>query len=449
MAHRQHTTDLTQGPIGRTLFAFFLPIAGGNLFNQFYNTADALIISRFAGTGALAAVGGSASQIIAVIIGLFSSLSGGAGVVIAQAYGSGRKDRISAASGTAAALSLLAGLIFSAGGILLCPWILQAMRTPEDTLADSILYLRIYFGGMVFNTVYFMGAAILRAAGDSRRPLIVLIVCCAVNIGLDIVMVACLGMGVAGVALATVISQLISAIVILWYLTGTSEAYRLSFHTLRPEPESLRAMLHIGVPAALQASMYNVSNLIIQIALNQLGTVAVASWSMSGKVDGVFWAVSNALGTALMSFVGQNFGALRKDRIRAGVRRSLFMFFAATLALEAAILAFGQFCLSLLTGDAAVIDCTRTILWCFVPFYFLWTFIEIFSSSLRGIGDTVIPVVITGLGICAFRMLWIVLVFPRFHTIVGLSMCYAASWLVTALVMGLYYRRKSRLALSD
>lgn len=426
------------------LLLFFLPIAAGNLFQQFYNTADALIIAKFVGTEALAAVGGSPAMVINVLIGFFTALSGGAGVVIAQAYGSNNKERISSASNTAIMMSLVLGVVFTAAGYYFTPSILEAMRTPADTLDGAILYLRIYFCGMLFNMLYNMGSGILRAVGDSKRPLYVLIACCVTNIVLDVVLVVAFSMGVAGVALATVFSQFISAVIVMFYLFRSDDAYRVTFRALGFHRDSLGRMLRIGIPSGLQSSMYNVSNLIIQVALNPLGTVVVASWSMTGKIDGIYWAMSSALGTAITSFVGQNYGAGRKDRIKKCANEGMVSFMLLTAVLVAIILLFGRFGMHLLIDDADVMETTRLMLTYFVPYYFLWTVIEVLSAVLRGMGDTLIPVIITALGICGFRMLWIALVFPAWHTVKGISMCYPASWFVTALAIFIYYTIKRR-----
>lgn len=436
--------DLTRGPIGKMLFLFFLPIAAGNLFQQLYNTADALIIAKFVGREALAAVGGSPSQVINVLLGFFSSLAGGAGVVIAQAYGSGDSERISKASHTAIMLSIVLGLVSTAIGYYFTPSVLAAMKTPADTMDGAILYLRIFFCGMLFTMLYNMGSGILRAVGDSTRPLYVLIVCCLTNIVLDIVFVAVFGMGVAGVALATVISQFISAVIVMWMLCRSEESFRIDLRRLCFRADSLKSMLKIGIPSGVQSSMYSISNLIIQVAINPLGTVVVASWSMAGKVDGVYWAMSSALGTAIMSFAGQNYGAGRRDRIRRCVKVGMLVSMVITAVLVAAILLFAQFGIHILIDDAEVMECTRLILFYFVPYYGLWTVIEVLSGILRGMGDTLIPVILTALGICGLRLLWVAFVFPVFHTVKGISLCYPASWAVTSVAILVYYYVKRR-----
>lgn len=441
MGDRETRYDLTEGSIWRKLLWFFLPIAAGTLFQQLYNTVDAVVVGRFVGTEALAAVGGSAAQVISLFIGFFVALTGGAGAVIAQLYGASRRGAVEDAAHSAIAFSILVGLAVTALGIPLTPLVLRWMRTPPDTMAGAVGYLRVYFSGTLFVMLFNMGSSILRAAGDSRRPLYYLIASCVANIVLDLVFVLALRMGVLGVALATVLSQLLSAALVLRRLVHTEEAYRIDLRRLRMHKPIMRRMLAIGIPAGLQSSMFALSNLIIQVAVNSLGTVVVAAWTMTGKVDGVYWAVSGVLGTAVTSFVGQNFGAGRKDRIKKSIRISLGLFMAVTLVMEGLLLLFGRFGLGLFTADQAVAAYTWRILTYFVPYYFIWTFIEVISGMLRGVGDAVVPVVITGLGICALRLVWVATVFQKVHTVLGLSLCYPASWLITAAALSVYYLR--------
>lgn len=441
MNQTENKCDLTEGVIWKKLLAFFLPIAVGTLFQQLYNTVDAVVVGRFVGIEALAAVGGSTAQVIALFIGFFVALSGSAAVVIAQLFGAGAQERISQATHTAIAFSVTVGLVLTAVGIWITPAALAAMDTPADTMADAVSYLRVYFGGTVFVMLFNMGSGILRAVGDSKRPLYYLIDCCFCNIALDLLFVAGLGMGVAGAALATVLSQLLSTCLVLMRLCRTREAYRVELRRIRFHGPVLRRMLGLGIPAGLQSSMYNLSNLIIQVAVNTLGTSVVAAWTMTSKIDGIYWALSGALGTAVMSFVGQNFGAGKTERIRKSLRVSMALFMTITAVMVVLLMTVGRYCLRFFTDDAQVIAYTWEMMTYFIPYYFIWTFIEVISGALRGVGDAVVPVVITGVGICGFRLVWVATVFARFHTVMGISLCYPVSWAITAIAMSVYYRR--------
>ena len=438
--------DLTTGVIWKKLILFFLPIAAGTLFQQLYNTVDTMVVGKFVGREALAAVGGSAAQIIALFIGFFVALTGGASAVIAQLAGAQLTDKVSKAVHSAFTFSILAGLGLTVLGLPLAPAVLRLMKTPAETMQDSVTYLRIYFSGTVFMLVFNMGSSILQAVGDSRHPLYYLIASCVCNIVLDLVFVVGFRMGIAGAAYATVISQILSSVLVLHKFCRLQNACHLSLKNLKIDRNIMKHMLMIGVPSGLQASMYSLSNLIIQIAINSLGTVTVAAWTMASKVDGIYSSISTALGVAVMGFVGQNYGAGKTERVRETLRVSLKIFMPLTLLLGVVVMVFGRFGLGIFLDDPEVIRCTQEILWYFVPFYVVWTTIEILSGSLRGIGDAVVPVVITGIGICVFRLLWVWGIFPVFHTLGGLTLCYPISWIGTGIALFIHYRKQGWLS---
>ena len=433
--------DLTEGVVWKKLLLFFLPIAAGTCIQQLYNAVDGLIVGRFVGTTALAAVGGSSAQIINLLIGFFVAITSGASVVIAQIYGAGRTRDVQVAAGNAIAVFSLLGLILMAFGLVASPAMLRLLRTPEDTLRESILYLRIYFIGVPFVLVLNMQSNMLRAVGDSFSPFLYMVVGCVTNIVLDAVFVILLHWGVAGVAVATVIAQVLNMALLTLKLLRTKEDYRLSFRQLQLKGVYLRNMLRLGIPSGLQSSMYAVSNMIIQIGVNSLGTVVVASWAMTSKTDGIYWAVSNALGAAITSFVGQNLGAGRQDRVKDCVKQGMLLSSVITVVISGLIMLLAMPLLHLLTTDEAVIATTYEMMTYFVPYYITWTLIEVLSAVLRGSGDAVRPVLIIGLGICLFRILWIVTLFQAIHTLPVLCLCYVASWVVTGLAMLIYYRK--------
>lgn len=434
--------DLTTGSIAKKLVLFFIPIAIGTLFQQLYNTADAIVVGKFVGTEALAAVGGSAAQIIALTIGFFVALTAGSSAVIAQLSGARQDAAVSKAVHSAFTFSIAAGILLILIGIPLTPTLLRWMKTPADTMRDSILYLRVYFCGSVFMLLFNMGSSILQAVGDSKHPLYYLIACCFCNIVLDLVFVVGFRMGIAGAACATVLSQMVSSILILHRFCKIKTSYQLFLSKMRIDRSLMGQMLQIGIPAGLQASMYNISNLIIQIGINSLMTVAVAAWSMSSKVDGIYSSISTALGVAVMGFVGQNYGAGKTDRVKKTLLVSMKIFLPVTLLLGVVVLLFSRYCLHIFIDDPAVIQCTWEIMLYFAPFYILWTTIEIISGSLRGIGDALKPLIITVVGICVFRLLWVWCVFPFYHTIGGLSLCYPISWCMTAIALCTYYKKQ-------
>lgn len=439
--------DLTQGVIWKKLVLYFLPIAAGTLFQQLYNAVDAIIVGKFVGTAALAAVGGSPATLTNLLIGFFTSLSGGAGVVIAQHKGAKMHDRVSTEVHTSMTFCFLTGIILGALMIVFARPILVFLKTPADTLNEAVEYTRIYFCGCVFMLCFNMGSGILRALGDSRRPFYYLMVSCVVNIFLDLYFVIGLKMGVAGVAWATVIAQAVSAALVTVSLCiSKEEDCRLRFRKLGIKWGVLGNMMKIGIPAGLQSAMYGVSNMILQTGVNTLGTVVVASWAMSGKLDGVYWATSSAFGTAVMNFVGQNYGAGRYDRVKASLKTGMKMFAGITVFLSSMILLLARPALHVFTNDPQVIDTTWLIVLYFVPFYLIWTVIEIFSGVLRGVGDAIKPVIIIALGVCLLRVIWVVTVFSIFHNLFTISICYPISWLVTGIALIVYYFKGSMFA---
>lgn len=434
-------TDLTQGSIMGKLLRFFFPILFGMLFQQLYNTVDAIVVGRCVGPEALAAVGGSPAVLTNLVIGFFSGLGAGATVIISQYFGAREDEQLSRAVHTIVCFCILCGLALTALGWFSAEWSLRLVKTPEDILASSAEYLRLFYLGSTALLLFNIGSGILRSVGDSRWPLLFLGVCCMLNIGLDLLFVAVFAWGVAGVAWATVLSLTVSALLVLLHLSRAKGPWRLRWRQLRIYPGSLRRILMLGVPSAVQGSMYNLSNIIIQAAVNRFGTAVVAAWTATGKFDGIFWVTTNAIGAALCTFVGQCYGAGKLDRLREGVRKWLLFGLLVSFSISAFILGFGRWAMRLFADDAEVLDYAVEMLWYFAPYYFVWIFIEIFSNALRGAGDSLTPMVISLLGVCLLRVLWVLLVVPRWNTIRTVSISYPVTWAVTALVLAVYYKR--------
>lgn len=296
---------ITEGVIWKQLLIFFFPIVVGTLFQQLYNTADAIIVGRFIGKEALASVGGSAAVLANLVIGFFTGLSAGATVIISQFYGAGDKTNLHKALHTAYAFCLIFGVVISIAGYLSAPWLLKITKTPADIFDDSSLYLRIYFAGILFILVYNMGSSILRAVGDSKRPLYYLIVCSFLNIALDILFVVFLHTGIAGAAIATLISQAVSAFLVTRALMTSRDILKLKLREIRIDFNILKSEFKIGLPSGLQSAMYSITNIIIQSALNDFGTDTVAAWAVYGKLDATFWTICGAFGIAITTFTAK------------------------------------------------------------------------------------------------------------------------------------------------
>ena len=441
MKNRRENMNLTEGSVWRKLLVFFLPIAAGTIIQQLYNAVDGLIVGRFVGTNALAAVGGSSAQIINVLVGFFVAMTAGSSVIIGQIYGAGRREDLNRAIGSAVTVMGLFGLVLMALGLIASPGLLRLLNTPAETIEEAVLYLRIYFLGVPFLMVLNMESGILRAVGDSFHPFLFMIAGCVLNIILDVAFVVVFGWGVAGVAVATVTAQGVNTALLTRQLARRDQEYRLTVRELGVKGVYLTNMLRLGIPAGLQSSMYSLSNMMIQVAVNSLGTVVVASWAMSGKTDGFYWAISNAMGAAITSFIAQNYGAGRTDRVRQCVKQGLIMHLTVTIVVSAGLMLTAIPVLRLLTPDEAVVETTYRVMSYFVPFYFTWVLVEVLSAVLRGVGDVAYPVVIIGIGICLFRVIWVLTVFAHFGTLLSLCLSYTASWTITSIALMIYYRK--------
>ena len=434
--------QIIHGVIWKQLLLFFFPIVLGTFFQQIYNTADAIVVGRFVGTEALAAVGGSTSQIINLIVGFFVGLSSGATVVISQYYGARDRENLSKALHTAFAFSLVGSVVITAVGLICSPILLRVMNTTEEVIGPSATYLRIYFGGILFVFIYNIGSSILRAVGDSRRPLYYLIVCCIINLVLDIVLVVGLGMGVAGAAIATVFAQGVSAVLVVMALCRSTDLFRLEIRKIRFHREALELLIKIGLPAGLQSVMYSFSNVIIQTALNAFGTNTMAAWTACGKIDSFFWMVINAFGISITTFVGQNYGARKFGRMRKSVRICIAMAVGASISISAIFILFGRYVYQLFTTDAAVVEIGMHMITMMAPAYAIYVFIEIYSGALRGTGDVLVPMLMTCGGVCVLRILWMMFVVPLKPVIDTIIYSYPISWTLTALMFIFYYRKK-------
>ncbi len=440
--------DLTEGPVLRRMLQYFFPVFLGMLFQQLYNTVDSVVVGRFVGTEALASVGGNTRVIINLVIGIFTGLASGATVIISQQFGAKDNDRLKRTVHTILLFCVFIGLFITVGGYFFVPVVLRWLDVPEDIFDRSTEYLRIYFAGGVPLLLYNVGAGILRAVGDSRRPLYILMACCCTNIVLDVLFVAVFSWESAGAAAATVLAQLVSALLVLTLLARSEEAYRFIPKELRIDPPLLRHAMMIGIPSALQNSMYSVSNMIIMSAVNRYKTVAIAAWAASSALDGMFWLTATALGVAVCSFAGQCFGAGNTERLREGVRKWMLFSIIVTAALSAVLLGFGRPFLRLVSDDPDVIDMALVVMWHMVPFYVIWIIVEITTGTLRGVGDVFRPTIIVMLGVCVFRILWISFVLPHFPGIETICDVYPVTWGVTSTAILIYFFRSDWLGRS-
>ena len=441
---RQTKNEITDGVIWKQLLLFFFPILLGTFFQQLYNTIDSVIVGQFVGKEALASVGGSSAQIVALVVGFFTGLSSGAAVTIAQFTGARKEDTANAGLHNAYAIAVAGGIALTFIGILAAPFMLRLMNTPAEIMADSLIYLRIYFGGILFVLVYNMGSAILRATGDSRNPLYILIICCVINIILDMVFVLVFHMGVMGVAIATLLAQAVSAFLVTYKLMRSGGLLHLSLRKIRFHGSLLKLQLKLGIPTGFESVLFAITNIAIQASINTFGTDTAAAWSAFGKLDAIFWMVSTAFGISITTFVGQNYGAGKMDRVRRSTWVCLCMDLVVSFILVAVLIGARGLLFRLFTADASVVQIGSDMLLFITPWYIVYVFIEILGGSLRGRGNVIVPVVITLLGVCVLRIIWLAGVLRISPTIHAIIFSYPVTWVITALAFIGYYLWKER-----
>ena len=431
--------SILEGPILRQLLTLFWPILLGTFFQQLYNTADAIIVGQYVGAAGLAAVGGSTGTIISLVVNLLVGVGVGTSVAVAQSYGARRFDDVSRAVHTSVALSIVGGAAFTVLGLLAAPQVLVWMETPADVMPHALGYIHIYFLGVIPSFFYNVAAGVLRAVGDTKRPLYFLMVSCGANIVFDLIFVAGFGMGAAGAAVGTVISQCISALLAGYVLTRDEQAYQIDWKKIRIHGPTLWEVLRVGFPTGMGNNMFTLSNLILQASINSFGTVVVAACAAYGKIEGFHWMILDSLGMALTTFTGQNFGAGKLARVRQSVRVGLAMGAAASVFVSIIMCLFSQPMLRMFTQEADVLALGTGLMHRVVPFYVTYIGLEIFSTVARGCGDALRPMLIMLSGICLLRIVWVIWVLPLSRNVFTLMWSYPVSWVLTSILFLAYY----------
>ncbi len=424
---------MTEGPFFQKILFFAIPVTLTGLLQIVYNTADTAVVGRFAGKTALAAVGSTGSM-IGLIVNLFTGLSMGAGVLTARMLGAKDKDGVQRAVGTAMGLSVLSGLLIAATGILLSPTLLRWMQAPADTIDLSTLYVRIYFlgapGAMVFN----FGAAIIRSTGDTRRPLQYLAASGFLNIALNLFTIVVLHWGVAGVAIATIASQYLTAVLAVRYLTRTTQDIRLNLRRVRFFQSELKEILRIGVPAGLQNALFSISNVIIQSNVNSFGSDAMAGISAGSNYDAYIYTATNGFAQAAMTFTSQNVGAKKPENLRRVWLVSVLSASAAAVTLQTVGLLLREPIVSLFSSDRAVIAVGTQRMALIMPFFVFCSLLDVTGGAVRGLGRSFQIMLVSLFGACGLRLLWVFCFLPLRRTLPFLYISYPLSWGVTFLV---------------
>lgn len=444
MATTKTSMDMTHGALWSKILIFALPLAASSILQQLFNSVDTAVVGRFASSQALAAVGSNGS-LISLMINLFIGISLGSNVVIAHYIGERSEQNIQSAIHTAIVVALLSGFFVMILGQFIARPVLLLMGTPEDVIELAVLYLRIYLIGMPFIMLYDFGSSILRSTGDSRRPLYSLIVAGVVNTLLNLVLVIVFHMGVAGVAIATVISNVVSSGIVMYILLHEAEPIRLNVHKLKIEPKELKKILAIGIPAGLQGMMFSIANVCIQSTINSFGSAAIAGSAAALNYEFFSYFMVNAFAQAAVTFTSQNYGAGEYDRCKRIFRISMLLSLVSCGLLSGVFVIGRDFFLRLYTTDEAVLVFANQRILIATTLELLTSIYEISAGAMRGMGHSLLPAIITFLGSCVLRLIWIATACRMVHEFWMLMIIYPISWVVTGIAMMIAYyciRRK-------
>ena len=439
----RHEIVMTEGPLLPRILAFSGPLILTGILQLLYNAADVIVVGNFAGHTALAAVS-STGSLINLLVNVFMGLSVGASVVIAQAFGAGDMQRMRRAEHTAMPLALFMGIGVGIFGFLMAKPLLQLMDSPPDVIDGAALYVRIYFLGMPANMLYNFGAAVMRAVGDTKRPMLYLMISGLVNVLLNLLLVIVFHLDVAGVAIATVASQVVSMALVLMCLFRTRGATQLNLHECRIDRKSLRDIIRIGLPAGLQGSLFSISNVLIQSSVNSFGSLVVAGNGVASNIEGFVYTAMNAQHQADMTFASQNYGAGKPDRVKRTLWCCLGVVSAIGLGMGLLILLFGKPLMSLYNPEEQVIANGMIRMGIIMPTYFLCGLMDVMVGQMRGVGYSIMPMIVSLTGACLLRIVWILTVFAQNHTLTILYMSYPVSWFVTFAIHFLCYMLVAR-----
>ena len=431
MRKKSYEMDMCSGPILSKMLVFAIPLMLSSILQLLFNAADIVVVGRFAGSNALAAVG-STSSLINLLVSVFNGLSIGVNVLVARYLGARDAQNTRETVHTAVLVSIVSGLILVVLGISLAAPLLSLMGTPDDVLPLSTLYIRIYFGGMPFTMLYNFGSAIMRSTGDTKRPLYFLAFAGVVNVVLNLILVVFFNMSVAGVAIATVVSQAISAILVMICLLRMDGLCRVDIKQLRIYKDKLVSMIRIGLPAGLQGALFNISNVLIQSSVNSFGSVAMAGNSASANIEGFIYMGMNAIYQTVLSFISQNLGAKQYKRITRVAVTGVSLVAIIGVALGGLALLFDAPLLSIYSDTAEVVEFGLKRMWIIAPTYFICGMMDVIMGCNRGLGYSIMPMIVSLAGACGFRILWIFTVFATNPTLETLYTSYPISWALTA-----------------
>ena len=438
MEKNKFEIDMCNGPIMSKLISFSVPLILSGMLQLMFNAVDIIVVGQFSGSTSLAAVG-STTALINVFVNLFMGISLGANVVSARCYAMGRREEMSKTVHTAITIALVSGIIMAVIGVIFAKGALLLMGTPENVIDLSTLYMRIYFLGMPFFMLYNYGAAILRAVGDTKRPLIFLVISGCINAGINMLLVIVFDMGVAGVAIGTVISQFVSCALVINCLYRTKSSYQLRYSKLKIEKDYMIQIFQVGVPAGIQSTVINFSNALLQSSVNSFGSVAMAGYTAANNVLGFLYVSVNSITQACMSFTSQNYAVGKHKRMDRVLIDCMVLSISVALILGGGAYLFGTYILNIYTSDADVIKCGLEILSITTVPYFFCGIMDLFPGALRGMGYSTVPMILSIIGTVGVRILWIFVFFPMHRSLYFLFISYPGSWIATIVMQVICY----------
>lgn len=438
MKNNKYEIDMCNGTLMDKLISFSLPLMLSGILQLLFNAVDIIVVGRFTGSQALAAVG-STTALINIFTNLFIGISLGANVLAARFYASGKEKEMSETVHTSITLALISGLVMALAGVLLARFALNLMGTPNDVIDQSVLYMRIYFLGMPFFMLYNYGAAILRAVGDTKRPLFFLVISGMTNAVLNLVLVIVFHMGVGGVAIGTIVSQLISSILVLRCLYTSNTSYRLYFSKLGIKTQYLKQIFQVGIPAGIQSTVINLSNALLQSSVNSFGSVAMAGYTAANNIFGFLYMSVNAVTQSCMSFTSQNYGVKKLKRMDRVLLDCMILSVGVTLTLGCGAYFFGPELLKIYTSDADVIRCGVEVLAFTTVPYFCCGIMDLLPGALRGMGYSGVPMILSIIGTVGTRIVWIFGLFPAHRSLSFLFISYPVSWILTILMQAVCF----------
>lgn len=435
---KKSSTDLTEGNILRLIIMFALPILVGQIFQNLYNSVDAIVVGNYVGTTALAAVS-SSSDIAQLLVGFFTGLSTGCGVLFARYFGAKNYEKLHDSIHTALAFALALGFGMALLGIIFTPFLLKIVDCPADVYDEAALYLRIYLAGILFTSIYNVGAGILRAVGDSKSPFYFLVFSSCVNIVLDLLFVAWMGMGVAGVAIATIISQFGSVSMVFYRLVRTNDVYKVNLKALKVDKSLLLEVIDLGLPAAIQSSLISISNLFVQRYINGFGSSAMAGIGAAKKIDKFVGLTSQSIGLSVTTFVSQNYGAGKLDRAFKGIRTCLVINFVMIAAIGIPVYYLAEFFVGFFTGDAAAVGFGVSMIHVMMPLYIFQSLNALFSGATRGFGRSRNVMILSILGMVVCRQIFLAITMGIEHDVVNVYYGYPVGWACSAIFVYIYF----------